>query len=286
MEMADTPEDFEREILMKEDSYGGMAVFPTYDDSTHSADYIDMQEPGDWLYFGGWDCGQTLSPAFVLKRVNAATGRVQAVHERMSIGGESMDEFAPKVKSDLEELLGPEKFKEVKHYADATVETRNGSNKRTARDEAREFGMDLHPISNVWEGRKSAVTWLLGHTTTAEETGFVISRKACPILRKGFQGAYKYKLSASGDMKGPGAVILKPDKNSYSHMADANQYVDVAIRALLSRDIPQGSIKRGSWVDPVAPRQIGQSKYGNEARLAKQLEKQREAFSKVELTNG
>lgn len=245
-EMADTPEDFEREILMNEDIFSGMPVFPTYDDKEHSIDDIPINPEA--IFIGQWDCGQTLQPAFVLKQVNPVIGKVEAVHERMSIGGESMEEFAPKVKSDLVELLG-EAWNTVRHVGDATVVQRNGSNKRTAQDEAREFGIDIQPISNIWEGRKSAVTWMLAHTTTEGKVGFQLSRKRCPILRKGFQGAYKYELSAGGDMRGPGVILLKPDKNAYSHIADANQYGDVFIRALLG-GIPKkkGWTRRGRYV--------------------------------------
>lgn len=46
--------------------------------------------------------------------------------------------------------------------------------------------------------------------------------KSCSVLRKGFNGGYKYKqVSFSGETK----LALEPDKNNYSHPHDALQYM-------------------------------------------------------------
>lgn len=50
--------------------------------------------------------------------------------------------------------------------------------------------------------------------------GLLVSPK-CKTLRKGFQGGYQYRrLQVSGDR-----YTDKPDKNQYSHIHDAMQYV-------------------------------------------------------------
>ena len=46
--------------------------------------------------------------------------------------------------------------------------------------------------------------------------------KSCNVLRKGFNGGYKYKeVSYSGEKR----LALEPDKNQYSHPHDALQYM-------------------------------------------------------------
>ena len=46
--------------------------------------------------------------------------------------------------------------------------------------------------------------------------------KSCNVLRKGFNGGYKYKtVTYSGETK----LALEPDKNQYSHPHDALQYM-------------------------------------------------------------
>lgn len=53
------------------------------------------------------------------------------------------------------------------------------------------------------------------------EPGYLVSRK-CPMLRKGKIGGYQYKrVQVSGEAK----FKDKPDKNKYSHPADAEQYM-------------------------------------------------------------
>ena len=53
------------------------------------------------------------------------------------------------------------------------------------------------------------------------EPGYLISRK-CPFLRKGKIGGYQYKRV---QMSGEARFKDKPDKNKYSHPADAEQYL-------------------------------------------------------------
>jgi len=53
------------------------------------------------------------------------------------------------------------------------------------------------------------------------EPGYLVSRK-CPFLRKGKIGGYQYKRV---QMSGEARYKDKPDKNKYSHPADAEQYL-------------------------------------------------------------
>ena len=53
------------------------------------------------------------------------------------------------------------------------------------------------------------------------EPGYLVSRK-CPMIRKGKIGGYQYKRV---QMSGEARFKDKPDKNKYSHPADAEQYM-------------------------------------------------------------
>jgi hypothetical protein len=231
-EMSDTPDDFRQQILMDETVYGGMPVYTGYVDDAHC--------PARWrekpiplvkgaLYFGGWDGGQTLTPAFVLVQVVPEPFMMQCIAERVSMGEESMNEFAPRVLELLRDRLDPELRHQVRHFGDATVVQRSGSNKKSAQDVAKEFGIHITPMSNEWAGRHAAVSWALSQETDTHRL-FWVDGFSCPTLRQGFQGAYKWHMSASGESQGPGAIVLQPLKNAYSHIHDGLQQVMQAIK--------------------------------------------------------
>lgn len=235
VKMADTPLEFRREILMDDTVFGGQPVYENYHDDTHSPSKFRENPiplvPGS-LYFSGWDCGQTLNPAFVLLQVTPSPFQVHCLGEVVSTGGESMNEFAPRVLDFMLHRI-PGNWDEVRHYGDATVTTRSGTNKKSARDEAKLHGINISPVSNVWAPRYAAVAWLLSRWIDEKTPGFMIEGKRSPVLRLGFQGAYKYHVSSGGDQDGPGRVLLAPLKNSYSHVHDALQYPAIKIRTMV-----------------------------------------------------
>lgn len=74
--------------------------------------------------------------------------------------------------------------------------------------------------TNNFMPRKDAVLQPLMRLINGKP-GFILD-KSCKILRKGFNGQYKYrKLHVSGDAK----YTSEPDKNEYSHPHDALQYL-------------------------------------------------------------
>lgn len=69
--------------------------------------------------------------------------------------------------------------------------------------------------------RIDAVKSFLGRLVEGGYPAYVLN-KSCRLLRKGKMGGYQYKkLQVSGDTR----YNLKPDKNIYSHPADAEQYL-------------------------------------------------------------
>ena len=70
------------------------------------------------------------------------------------------------------------------------------------------------------------------------EPGMLIHATNCPFLRKGYAGGYNYKrVQVTGDAK----YRDEPDKNMYSHVCDADQYVMIGAgegKAIIRREIP------------------------------------------------
>ncbi len=86
-------------------------------------------------------------------------------------------------------------------------------------------GIDTVPaMTNALEPRLSAVRDFLCRLIDGEP-GFVVSSQ-CPVLRKGFNGGYKFeRIKVSGDAR----YRDKPCKNRYSHIHDALQYLCLAV---------------------------------------------------------
>jgi hypothetical protein len=233
--MADTPDQFKREILMDETLVSGQPIYTNYQDDVHCPEKYRLSGiplvPGA-IYYGGWDCGQTLSPAFVLLQITPNPFQVHFLQEVVSTGGESMEDFAPRVFDALLKRL-PGLWDTVTHFGDATVTTRSGSDSKSARDVARKHGLEIRPVSNVWPPRLAAMQWLFSRWIDTKTPGVLIDAKGCPTFRQACQGAYQYRISATGEQEGPGAVIMAPLKNAYSHVAEAAQYPAIKIRNLV-----------------------------------------------------
>jgi hypothetical protein len=220
--------------------YDGVPVYPHFEDTFHAPDaFHDRPIPlvdGSW-YWVGWDCGQTLNPALVVDQVTPRTRQVQSLMEVISYGGESMAEFAPRAYNEIEKVYpGLTKNRNLKHTCDPAARQRSGTNRVTAIQEAMKHGFRLHPSpTNAWIPRHSAVANLLQRRLEQGKPGYVLCAHHCPTLRAGFRGAYKFRVSSSGDPSGPGVVQLEPLKDSYSHVQDAKQYAAMDIETFLSR---------------------------------------------------
>jgi len=233
--------DWKREMELYEDIYEGDPVFADYFDEMHCPrDYREGSLPmlKGSRYLGGWDCGMTLQPAFVLLAITTG-GQVHALGEVIAPAPEAMETFAPRVGRFLSSKL-PAQWDEVEHYADATVVQRSGVDMRTAGGEAARHGFRLKAMSNIWQPRYSAVTWLLADRIDDETPRFMVSGPDCPVLRTGFKGAYKYEEAKNSDVVGPGRILRMPKKDSYSHIQDALQYAAMIAR----REVTKGPVKR------------------------------------------
>lgn len=223
--------EWAREMELDEDVYDGEPVYADWHEPTHCPSAFKrgpIPIINGSTYFGGWDVGQTLIPAFALLQVTPLK-QVHCILEVVSKGGEPMEVFAPRVMQALIKRL-PGSWDEVYHGADATVRQRNGVDGRTAQEEAKRHGFHLKSVSNEWQSRYGAVTWLLRDMIDEECPRFFLDGVNCPVLRQAFSGAYKYEEIAKGDNAGPGRVLAMPLKNSFSHVSDALQYASVLAR--------------------------------------------------------
>lgn len=226
-----------REMEMADDIYDGEPVFADYRDSVHCP-WGEKPLPvfSGSFYSGGWDCGATLIPSFVLLQcMSRPPFQIHSLLELVSDGKEPMSKFVLRVLPAIRKLL-PGTWDEIEHWGDATVTTANGANGETAQQAAKRQGIVIKQSTNAMEPRMSAVTWLLTDMLDDKTPRFVVDGNRCPVLRAGFLGAYKIDVSAAGDAVGPGRVLKSaPLKNSYSHVQDALQYAAMPLYKRFAR---------------------------------------------------
>lgn len=217
------PRNWDVQMEMRRVVVDGYPIFPRFNDAQHAPEnghqqHFHVNPRSESIFYGGWDAGQTLNPAFVLLEFALNPAKVRVLQEVVSLGGEDMDQFAPRVKEailDTYPLLLPI----IKHFGDPTIATRSGSDGLTAQEVAQKYDFSIQPSTNMWEPRRTAVSHLL-----MEQGMFELCKHACPVLHRGFLGMYRYKVASTGDRNGPGAVLMTPLKNAYSHVQDALQY--------------------------------------------------------------
>lgn len=223
------PREWEQEMELSEDIHAGKVVYETYVDDRHSPkryrgdERIPLSSQG-WLV-AGWDCGSTMRPGFALVQITPAF-QVRGILEVTSEGNEPMSMFAPRVLKLYQALL-PATWPDVIHVGDGTIRNRMGNIGKSAAEIARPILNTLiKPMSNNLNARMSAVTDLLLHTMKApdgnEAPRFVLDGGACPVLRAGFNGGYKFAQTQLMD----GSLMYSPEpvKNKFADPHDALQY--------------------------------------------------------------
>jgi len=217
--------NWRREMELDCTVYDGDPVYEDYTDSIHCPKWL---QENDWepqkgsRYILGVDCGQTLNPAAVLLEVGPAPfHQIAAVLEVVSDGFEPMSKFCPRVLDILARRFPW--WDDIKWVGDNTVTQRSGTNGRSAWDEARQFGQDIKPMTNLLHARIGAVTWALCDWIDADSPRFFICGKNCPTLLAGFRGGYRLKEPVGKNASEKDA--REPDKfTKFSHPHDALQY--------------------------------------------------------------
>ena len=252
------PDMWAQEMEMDETIRVGEKVYITYKDSLHAPkEYKNKPFPvfHGSLWYGGWDVGQTVNPAFVLLQVHPTIKQIMVMGEVVGEPGEVAEAFCPRVVKWIEDNFPEIAFDApVEHAADPSCMQRSGTDGRTVRHVAKRHGILLKPQTNVWQVRKNAVTWALVNTLQEEITDnggilvrprMVINEFMCPWLVDGFRGSYKLRdLPPDVDPDGPNAVINPmPLKNRWSHVQDALQYAVL----MAKRDIERTGERTSSY---------------------------------------
>jgi hypothetical protein len=190
----------------------GRAVFPEYDDETHCREFAIT--PGAPIRLG-MDFG--LTPAAVLAQ-RGADGQLQVFDELVAeeLGAVTFArELARRLRSEHPKS-------EIAGWGDPAGEQRSQVDERTPFDVVHAAGLPISRArTNDFTLRREAVAGLLTRLTSKARPALVIHPR-CRWLRKALAGGYCFKrVQVSGEER----YRDEPLKDSYSHVADALQYL-------------------------------------------------------------
>jgi hypothetical protein len=186
----------------------GRPIFTLYSEQKHVSKEIIVPERR-WPLIVGLDFG--LFPGCVIGQL---THRGIRITDEIPVSDESLEDF-------LETYLQPLLAKRYPGFqiigsGDPAGTGRSGNDKRTSFDVLAQFGIKAFPaFSNNFQTRKEAVDHFL-----RRDEGLVISPH-CTTLREALGTGYIWKEARNAS----GASVDKADKNDFSHIADALQYL-------------------------------------------------------------
>lgn len=193
----------------------GRPIYPEYNDDIHSTDE-ELLLLGGTVYVG-IDFG--LTPAAVIAQ-RTAKGQWQFLDELVTD-----DMGAKKFAVQLNHLLNNKYCGcDLEIYGDPAGEQRSQTDETTPFQILSAANIEAWPApTNDFTIRREAVAQNLQQLTMDGQPQFLIGSR-CPMLRRAMGGGYKYKrLKVSGEER----YHDKPDKNKYSHVAEAGQYLMV-----------------------------------------------------------
>lgn len=191
----------------------GNPVYPEYNDDVHFVPHAIEPVKGKELYVG-IDFG--LTPA-------------AAIAQEINGQWRFIDELTSRDMGALRfgQVLGKHLRKQYRGYTliitgDPAGEQRAQTDERTPFEILSALGIEADPAhTNDVTIRRETFALNLSRMTFTGEPGLVIGPN-CKMLRKGLSGGYKYRrMQVSGEEK----YVEKPDKNIYSHICDAAQYL-------------------------------------------------------------
>ena len=187
----------------------GKPIFNEYSDSLHCREC----EPVSGLpVYRGWDFGLTPACSFSQFLPNGQWVNFdEMVSESMGI-----DRFSDEVLQHCSREYSDFRFVDI---GDPAGQQRAQTDERTCYDIMMSKGIDVYPGIQTLQIRLESVKFALRNLVDGKPV-YVVSPK-CRTLRKGMQGQYKFRrLQTSEERYGDA-----PDKNAYSHINDAHQYV-------------------------------------------------------------
>ena len=199
----------------------GKPVYPEYQDDVHCLkEHPAIFKPkagATPLIYVGIDFG--LTPAAVMSQ-QLPDGQYQALTELVTedMGALKFGELL------AQHLRSEYSGCEFEIWGDPAGEQRSQADEKTPFKVLKALGIPARPApSNDPIIRRESVAKAFTTMTMTGKPRLVISPR-CKQLRKAYAGGYKYRrLQVSGDDK----YMDKPDKNRYSHVAEAHQYLMV-----------------------------------------------------------
>lgn len=194
----------------------GKRVYPEYNDDLHSVISLDAIQ-GSLIHIG-WDFG--LTPACIVIQITAR-GQVRVLKEYtaedLGIRTFAKNVVIPNLPIDFVYNKVGESEGDPSGAAGDTI-----MEELSCIGELNSLGIKTNPAStNDIDVRISSVRYFLNSMIDGQPA-LLISREGCPILRKGFVNGYHFKrLSIHGDDR----YQDKPNKNRFSHIHDALQYI-------------------------------------------------------------
>jgi hypothetical protein len=197
----------------------GKVIFPEYNDHLHCVHDLGLHESTITIFIGV-DFG--LTPAAVIAQVSDMDGQVQILDEVVT-----EDMGAVRFGKRIQMLINSNYDSlPIDGWGDPAGDQRAQTDETTPFLVMRKAGVPLSPApTNDFILRRESVAKLFTTLTMLGRPQLVISPKA-RMLRKALAGGYKYKrMNVSGGER----FSEKADKNMYSHVADALQYLCVGL---------------------------------------------------------
>jgi hypothetical protein len=220
----------------------GKRVYPEYNDDIHSVEHIEAIQ-GEPIHLG-WDFG--LTPACVVVQFTAR-GQMRIlkeyVVEDMGIRSFARNIVLPQLSKDFPYCkIGESEADPAGMAGDEIME------ELSCIGELNALGIKTNAAStNDVDVRIGSVRYFL-NTMVDGRPAFLLDRRNCPTLRKGFVSGYHMKrMNISGEVR----FQDKPNKNKFSHPHDATQYVSMRFAA--DRIIDQKKPKNDAQDDWATP---------------------------------
>ena len=129
----------------------------------------------------------------------------------------------------------------VRCFGDPVGNQKTQTNERTCFQEVRATGLQMRGTkTNAFMARRGAVAWFLSKLSGGQPA--LLLDPCCSVLRKGFNGGYKYRrIQVTGEER----YTDEPLKNAYSHPHDALQYVALesgGVQATMPRAAPSRNV--------------------------------------------
>jgi hypothetical protein len=220
----------------------GKPIFPEFSDAVHVL--TEEPQPMKGPVYLGIDFG--LTPACVIAQKSAVDQWI--IYDEIVTEDMGAVRFAESVGARLRQKWRSHR---ILGWGDPAGEQRSQVDERTPFQILRAAGLPVRPApSNDFTLRRESVAKGLSTLTMQAQPRLILSPK-CKELRKALAGGYKYRrVQISGDEK----YHDKPDKNRYSHVAEALQYLMIGAgesRELIKPSVDVGKFKVNRTIRPL-----------------------------------